>query len=450
MMTTPPQARANIDIPDGFDVAGLATLLDHEAMRERLNICLPRESARFDICRITNLRQKTRTSCTICYSLSRESDVGATSEFAYVRAFSNREFADAERRAQQSRWATTSDNLTITPMHDLCGIVYWFPNDERLDGLRRIVAPKKLQRLFYQYFLEYPQEAWRISDRSIRLQIIRYKPERRAVMRCRFRAQHKVDAERRERFVYLGLYEKERLAELVGATRRISEMSAAAQWWAVAPLIGFDREDALMIWEELVGTTLRSALAGNDWGDALARCARAIAEMHSTSATLLPRRDSISAQLLSVQSFLTGVLPERARMINDIARRIGEWNAATLHSHSSVVHGDLHAGQMILGNEKIGVIDLDRVHAGDPLEDVGNLRAQLWLGPPEGTRYEPSVVFDRFREAYSGSRVVDFRGLDAWTAFSLFRSASVPLGRFQSDWRSRACASLQEAERLLP
>lgn len=441
--------RSQIDQPDGFDVVGLSTLLDPERMQQRLNSCLPRESTRFESCRITNLRQKTPTSCTICYGLTRRLDDGVSSEFVYVRAFSSEEFHDADRRAQQSRWAMTAENLSVTPLHDLCAIIYWFPNDERLDGLRRIVIPKKLQRLFYEHFLEYPSETWRISDRSIRLQVLRYKPERRAVLRCRFRAQRKDDSERQERFVYLGLYESERLADLTLASTRIRELSDSAQLWVAANLIGVDKEDALMIWKELPGETLRVRLTGNDWAADLTKCAKAVAEMHAADGSLLQPRDSIKAQTAAVRSFLASVLPERVELIDDIVERIERRVVSTPTSRTAVVHGDLHPGQMILGQEKVGLIDFDRSHAGDPLEDVGNLRAQLWLGPPEGVRYSPTLACETLLDAYAESNDVTPRELDAWTGFSLFRSAAVPLGRFQSDWRIRTCSILEEADRLL-
>lgn len=443
------QSQTHIDLPDGFDVFGLSTLLDPERMKQRLNSCLPRESTQFESCRVTNLRQKTPTSCTICYELARNSDGGAPSEFAYVRAFSSEEFQDANRRAQQSRWVMTTERLSVTPLDDLCAIIYWFPNDERLDGLRRIVTPKKLQRLFYEHFSEYPSMTWRISDRSIRLQVLRYKPERRAVLRCRFRAQRKDESERHERFVYLGLYEIEKVTELTLTSRRIMHLSESAQLWTTAPLLAIDEDDALMIWGELSGTTLRSALSSGDCADDVARCADAIAEMHATDGTSLPPRDSISAQTSAVRSFLSSVLPEWIELIDDITRRLARRVVPAPTGGAGVVHGDLHPGQMILGLDRIGLIDFDRSHVGDPLEDIGNVRAQIWLGPPDGVRYNPEAVFGAFLDTYARSRDIASRELDTWTAFSLFRSAVVPLGRFQADWRNRTRAILQEADRLL-
>lgn len=122
---------------------------------------------------------------------------------------------------------------------------------------------------------------------------------------------------------------------------------------------------------------------------------------------------------------------------------------STPRGRTAVVHGDLHPGQIILGQEKVGLIDFDRSHAGDPLEDIGNLRAQLWLGPPDGIRYDPTLACKAFLDIYAECGDITPRELDAWTGFSLFRSAAVPLGRVQPDWRIRTCSILQEADRLL-
>lgn len=441
--------QSQIDVPDGFDVFGLPTLLDTNLVQQRLNSCLPSDATHFDTCKISNLRRKTRTNCTICYELTRASESAPSNEFVYIRAFSKSEYSDAERRAQQSRWAMTVENLSITPLRDLCAIVYWFPNDERLDGLRRIVVPKKLQRLFYEHLTEYPLADWRISDRSIRLRLIRYKPERRAILRCRFRAHRNDKTDSHERFVYLGLYEGERVAEQARTLEHLGRLSEGSKEWTTAPLLGVDEANAMMIWGELPGPTLRSELASGISLDGLALCARAISDVHACDGSSLPLRDSVGIQNASVRAFLSDLLPEHVTLIGDVSERLERSMAQMQRGCSNVVHGDLHPGQIILGNERMGLIDFDRCHSGDPLEDIGNLCAQLWLGPPDGVRYDPEVVFSSFLDAYAERREFSPRQLDMWTAFSLFRSAVVPLGRFQTDWRNRTWQILQEAERFL-
>lgn len=451
MMMTSQPTRPYLDLPDSFDVPGLPALLDAEAMRERFNHSLPNGVHAFESCRIINLRQKTRTTSTICYELVRSLNDETSRQFAYVRAFAHEEYGDALRRVGLTRWEMTEDGLSITPLHDLSAIVYWFPNDERLDGLRRVTVPKKLQRLFYAHFSEYTPESWRVSDRSIRLQVIRYKPERRAILRCRFRAQKLDDSERHERFVYLGLYERERLEGLAITIDRIRELAGDARHWTTASLIGIDEDDALVIWDELSGKPLRESLCAAGWEPAVDSCAKAIAEMHDADGSLLPSRDNIESQLADVSAYLLRTLPECRELITAIVRRLEQCQALTEPEQRSVVHGDLHSGQMIVGEAQVGIIDFDRAHRGNPLEDLGNMRAQLWLGPPEGRGYDPDVVFDRFLAAYARVREIDPnpRALAEWTAFSLFRSAAAPLGRFESSWRLKARNILHEAENSL-
>ena len=451
MMMTSQSIHPYLDMPDGFDVPGLPTLLDAEAMRERFNHLLPNGVPSFESCRISNLRQKTRTTSTICYEMVRSSNGGASKQLAYARAFAREEYGDALRRVGLSRWASTDEGLSITPLHDLSAIAYWFPNDERLDGLRRVVVPKKLQRLLYAHCSEYPAASWRVSDRSIRLQIIRYKPERRAVIRCRFRAQEIDGSERHERFVYLGLYERERLEGLAVNIARIRELAKDAQHWTTASLIGIDEDDALVIWDELRGKPLRDLLSTNDWEPAIDSCARAIAEMHEADGSTLPSRESIESQLADVSAYLLNTLPECHELITGIARRLAQSETLSKSEHRSIVHGDLHPGQLIIDGAQVGIIDFDRARCGNPMEDLGNLRAQLWLGPPGERGYESDVVFDRFLAAYTHARAIDTPpgALEEWTAFSVFRSAAVPLGRFEPNWRQRARNILHESKSLL-
>ncbi len=451
-MMTSQSTRPYLDLPDGFDLPGLPMLLDAEAMRERFNHSLPDGVRRFESCRITNLRQKTRTTSTICYELVRSTDGETLRQLAYIRAFANEEYRDALRRVGSSRWASTEDGLSITPLHDLAAIVYWFPNDERLNGLRRVVVPKKLQRLLYLHFAQYPAASWRVSDRSIRLKIIRYKPERRAVLRCRFRAQKIDGSERHERFVYLGLYERERLEDLAVNIARIRTFAVNAQHWTTAPLIGINDDDALVIWDELCGKPLRDLLCTAEYESAIDACAKAIAEMHGADGSSLPARETIESQLTDVSAYLLNTLPECRELITAIAHRLARTECLGKSEQRSIVHGDLHPGQLIVDGARVGIIDFDRARCGNPLEDLGNLRAQLWLGPPGKREYDPDAVFDRFLTAYTSSCTVDPnpRNLDEWVAFSLFRSAAVPLGRFEPNWRERARNILRESERLIP
>lgn len=452
-MTAPAQPTTQLlDLPDGFDVAGLAGLADTEAMRERINLYLPGDSTHFQSCRITNLRQKTPSCCTICYELAREIDGEQSTTFVYARAFSPSEFADACRRARQSRWAESPDRLTVTPVNDLCAILYWFPNDERLDGLRRIVVAKKLQRILYGGFAEYPPDIWRVSDRSIRLKVLRYKPERRAVLHCRFRAVRKDDTERHERFVYLGLYEHERLISLTQSLQRVQDLAKSAKRWAPAKLIGVDNANAMVICDELKGRSFRDVLAKGNSEWATAECARAIAEMHATDGTVLPKRESIGAQLAVVADYLGRTVPERRKLIQELVQRLERADALHAQGQRVLVHGDLHPGQLIPTETKVGVVDFDRVHGGNPLEDLGNLSAQLWLGPPGGRHYDDDTVFSRFITEYSRASGVDAgpRALAEWAALALFRSAAVPLGRFEPNWRQRTHEILRKAEERLP
>ena len=447
-----PTTTQHVDVPDGFDIAGAPTLLDSTVMLDRINFCLPTGVTPFNGCRISNLRQKTPASCTIAYELIRGKSESASLTHTYVRAFSRGEYDNARRRALQSRWVASEESLTVTPLDDVHAILYWFPNDERLDGLRRIVIPKKLQRIFYDRLTEYPNSDWRISDRSIRLQVVRYKPERRAVLRCRFRAQRHDDADRHERFVYLGLYETERFARLWETTSTLTEIARYAHDWTPARTLALDQSDALIIFAELDGRPLRDMLGVDGWPDALERTARAVAEMHRADAHMFTETTGIRDQIGQVRGMLTRVAPECREIVDSLSSRLMQSDALKPSASLNLVHGDLHHGQLLIGEGKVGVIDFDRVHGGDALEDVGNFCAQLWLGPRDGRRWEFEPAREQFIDCYERARQarIDRARVSTWMALSLFRSALTPLGRFEASWRQRVRTILAEAQRVLP
>lgn len=441
MTTSTVPRNTAIDLPDGLNVHGLVSLLDVEKMSNRIRQCLPSGAVPLATCRITNLRFKTRSSVTISYELSSPSDEGGGEATipVYIRAFSTSEYADARRRSELSRWVPTSTGLTINHLDDLDAILYWFPNDERLDGLRHVVEARKLQRIFYRELKDYPASDWRISDHSIRLTLLRYKPERRAVFRCRFRAHRHDGITKQERFVFLGVYEQERFKMLWPLLNQAYGASRRAHLWLAPSPLGRSDEDGLIIIDELRGHSLRGVLAVGP-SDSLERVAQAIAELHQSAelgCSLAPVDPGDS--LTSAERLLGTLVSDARATVTSIATQLRTCMSMMSPPTNGFVHGDLHPGQLMLDDDRVGVVDFDRSHRGDPLEDVGNFRAQLWLGTPGGKQWDDQLCWQRFHDAYlrASALPIDESRIRMWTAYALFQSALTPLGRFEPDWRKR-------------
>ena len=138
-----------------------------------------------------------------------------------------------------------------------------------------------------------------------------------------------------------------------------------------------------------------------------------------------------------------------------------------LPSGTSVCHGDLHPGNILLGRQGPVVIDWFDATAGAPMADI--VRTSLIVRPMRNVSSPPPhlpgvglAVLDRFHRTYVGCMLGD---LDAgpvaalsWEAVLAVSRLAEPVGRELDDlvsiWRSRADLSLTPltplAELLLP
>jgi len=460
MLKSLPEARdcRPMDCPDGFDVPGLGVLLDARAMAGIINGLLPASRAAFVACEVVNLRYKTPSSCLVTYKLVRPGPDGLGDEetHVYARGFSQREFELAAPKIGTTRWVDSADGPSVIPLPQVSAILYWFPNDERLHGLRRITMNKKLQRVFYQQLSDYPADEWRISDRSIRLQVIRYKPERRAVIRCRFRAHRHADGLRLERFVYLGVYEDGRDRYLWNMLRVLHRESARGGWRAPSPLAWISEHGALVC-DTLEGVPLREIIASaneaRELDAPLRAAAAALVRLHAVPLRSVPAYSLVQAlrRIEETRGMIARFAPESAHDTNRLAAKLSDSLRGLGMETGSFVHGDLHPRQILVDGDSIGFLDFDRAHIGDPVHDLGNFRAQLWMSSDVNSSTSAEHLAQSFIEHYQATRgrPVSDKAVNIWTSVSLFHSALRPIGRAEAGWRARLLSIISLADSTL-
>ncbi len=148
--------------------------------------------------------------------------------------------------------------------------------------------------------------------------------------------------------------------------------------------------DGWIAMEALVGTTLRERLkqgverlpTPNRYRDLLDRLA----------SVELPSASPVRSRLDDAPhhaAMLATVFPEARGRIDEIVGQLS--GSSPTRRLVGTAHGDLHEGQLVVDDETvIGLLDIDDVGPGDPLDDIGTLVAHL-----------------RFRAATSGDRRID-------------------------------------------
>jgi hypothetical protein len=168
---------------------------------------------------------------------------------------------------------------------------------------------------------------------------------------------------------------------------------AAAAWHAesrhfrMPRPIGYDPR-AGAFWETFVpGVRLDTLLGGEPFGAAVREVVRSVVHLHTLRVPLLPRE---GAGVL-LERTTRKVVPKAAAAFPHLRRELEAFSellrarAGELAEEPAVtVHGDLHTANLLVDNDGVVFIDLDRMAAGDPALDLALLGTRLLL-----------VAFDR-------------------------------------------------------
>jgi aminoglycoside phosphotransferase (APT) family kinase protein len=406
---------------------GLATLLDTEAFVTALRRSLP--EAELGAAQITYIRYKPGMNCLVAYRLEA---AGAPVE-VYAKTYG----PDAEVQLQNAR-QRSSVSGPLGPgrivLEDGAIVVSFFPNDGRLKALPRLADVEARNRLLRKLIPDRP-DLWEGTIRRLA-----YKPERRYV--ARLLAREDAGAVIR---VYTGPgYRAARMPARALASRGPLRL---ARW-----LGGSDRRH-ILAFDWLSGRLLSEAMLESELElEAVVMVGAALAEFHTQNPNGLTflTRAAEAETLLTVAAGLGVVCPHLATRAHDLARRL----AARIVDEPRVngpIHGDFYAKQVLLTDDAVAILDLDRATAGDPAADLGNFIAHLKRDALRGhlapNRVEPlrEALLEGYRAATPHSLPAR---IELYTAAGLLRLAPDPFRHREPNWPERIEAILERIEAM--
>jgi hypothetical protein len=326
-------------------------------------------------------------------------------------------------------WADSTEREELVVVRarlgdDAGGVQVWcYPADPVLLGLADAVMPADVAA-----FLGLHAEAVELTVRALR-------PCRRAVIEVRSPG---VD-------LYLKVVAPGEVARVVDRHRAF-----AAAGLPVAPVVTVDERRGWVVMAVLQGVTLdecsehqSSALPGPA---ALADIIERVAAVDLVDADVVPASADLVTRHAMVIAAAVADLGPRAMSIAAAVERA----APSLCARMATVHGDLHAGQLLVDEQGdvVGLLDLDDAGHGDVLDEYGRLLAHLIAAavlhdghgvtePTESQRWQ--VVLDL---------------ADAWTACCgrnelSTRVAASLLGWVTAPWRAQDAGWPERVEALL-
>lgn len=439
-------------LPDDDRLPGLADMLNADKVRLILKEKLTDVAGAITGCQISYIRYKPLTNCIVAYSLtykSEHSDV-AREILCYAKIHTDSDFKNAAEKAKSHRWMEIDPLPATLILTEFNAVIYFFPNDSIIDGLRLLSDPKKIQRILYEHYDKYPEKEWRISDRRLKFTPVRYKPERRAVLRCRTKTVNRQTGKKSPLEFYLRIYADERGADVYEIQRALYESSRAGKNLGIPKPITYLSDRRALLMESVHGKTLIDCIDDKD-GSYVAETARALAALHALKQINLPakRPGEFRGEIMDAAEMIKTIFPEEMELVNHLTEVLID-NIKMTTQHGPV-HGDFHYGQILNDKKTISIIDFDRAYLGDGLADVGNFIAHMKFLRLSGRIDDDSVLAETFLSEYAKMSGRDFRSkeIDSWTAYHLFMLAVGPFRSLEHNWKRQIGNILKECSKIL-
>jgi len=305
--------------------------------------------------------------------------------------------------------------------------VWRWPFDPVLTGLTAAVSPGRVDGLLAGHLVP-----------PLRPDVVVYRPTERAVVRI-------TDA--RGRNVYLKVVPPATLPALVA---RHTALGAAGL--PVPAVLAADAATGIVALAELPGPTVRDLLKGTPgpWPGA-AEFLALRERLATVSVDGVPLRAGRRRDASAHAAMLATVLPSAADRISRIVAAIGVHGPAS--GAPTTIHTDLHEAQMIVADGRVvGLLDIDDVGPGDPLDDLATLLGHLrYRAATEREVPERAAALDSYTNRLRAgfTEVVDATQLDASTAAVLVGLATGPFRVQATNWQSTVGYVLAAAESTL-
>lgn len=393
---------------------GLSILLDADELVDALSRAVPFE-VRAAV--TTYLRYKPGTNCVGAYRLV----TSAGDLLAYAKAYG----PDAPQKIEKALQRPTSRTplgVSRIAWSDVGVVVSIFPHDDKLKTLvgwheREFIADLGIGR------------------RVDALEPLRYKPERRLVARG-IAGGIPVAA--------VKIYTRDGFRPAARNPRQVVERGELR----LPRLLARSKPRRAVAFEWIDGSPLADAIRAGETA-AVSAAGAGLAEIHGQQpASRLPHAPR-GATLRAAGRQIARLCPDLEwhahATVQELVERLG-----ALPRDEVVVHGDFHAGQVVVGADGPVLLDLDRLQRGDRAADLGSFRAHLEREAVEGrlAAHRLRQAQDALLDGYAAVRPVpDHIGLHA--AAGLFRLCPESFRYRDPDWPRRMAALLARTRKIL-
>ena len=457
-MTTIKKAVLQVDmpnIPSDDKLTGLSLLLDLPQVKRVLENNLKELSTEITECRYVYVRYKPATNCIVAYTAKYvlRGTGQAQALMFYGKCYAQKDFVLAFDKVNTHEWEEDSILKPVISLPDVNVIFYVFPNDCQMKGLPTVCNARKIARILYDIDDFLSRSDWRISDKRLKIEVVRYKPEKRAVVKVASRAVNLADLTKRAFTIYLRTYSDDRGESIYHTMKDLYRSLNSHPEVKVPRALAYVNDKRFLLIEGLDGKSLVAVLHSTEKHGLIIKAAKALAVLHQLKDVKVSARSSkdLMTDARATGETVKQIVPEMAGIVRFILNKLEPLNTSDAGERVGFVHGDFHCGQMLIQDNATAVLDFDCSFFGETLVDVGNFCAHLCiLGRQNHWSNSPEVI-DCFVTKYESAvhKKLDKERLKLWTAFGLLLFSVYPFRSMEPEWKSSVTDTVRECERIL-
>jgi aminoglycoside phosphotransferase (APT) family kinase protein len=345
-------------------------------------------------------------------------------------------------RARGDGWAEALPGLSAA--------FFRFPLDRSVAGLRAVADIGALKHVVHDVVPGLSPDEERVRARRSRASVLRYKPERRCLVRADLETKDRSGATRERRLVAQA-YADGSGARVHRVMRRLWDRDArAADALRVPRPLGYHPGRRILLQEWVDGDPWGAALGAAGAVDGCRAAARCLRSLHALDAGDLPDLGAPAEAAAAADQVLQDLARVGSAEVGEaalgLARGIARAARNVPSGERALVHGDFHYHQLLIGPGGATLIDWDEAGAGDPRLDVGNFLAHLHLAELDGRLAQAPA--SGLRHAFLDAYVADRRpegDLAFFVALHLAKLAMVPFRNLDGGWARASFAILARA-----
>ncbi len=299
-----------------------------------------------------------------------------------------------------------------------------YPRDQFLPGLEQAAYPDSALSLLNEHVFAFPR-------RKLRVNMIRYRPGNRAVLRHR---SGKIG-------LYVRLMRPSRVEGLLKAAEIIGHSG-----FAVPRTVGYWRQGGAVWLSEIPGRNVRRLMRRAKPPDPDA-ILDGLESLWSASRHAEGRAFDLRGAYRRAKRTFRHALGKY-----DDVRQVCENVSSTLDPFvrtwqpSTIAHNDLYDDQMLLlPDGRVAIVDFEEAGPGDPMLDIGNFLAHLKWAAHDSSSAKKDVsapYYHRLRDAALDRLKWNQSDLDMREAVCLFRITTNAIRRPDQNWRHRTLKGL--------